>query len=83
VDMLLTGKAGAVNPLDEWRTNIMLFVLHHWEKLRPQLGGCAASTRRPDACFYCTDMQVIACLAIENENNIEEIRKHGTHKDDG
>ena len=76
IETLLNDAPGRNNPVDPWREAQMTFVLDHWEVLRPQIAGCPASTRDPKACFRCHDMQVITCLAIENEDNVEEIEQY-------
>ena len=64
------------NVVDTWRHGIMGFLLDHWQTVRSQL-SCPAKSGEPDACFGCTDSQVISCVASnpENEDLIQLKRK--------
>jgi len=74
VRVLLCEEEPTSNPVDKWRDALMAYILENWSILRPQIGGCPAQTKDPKACHQCENAQVLSCLTIENEDNIEEIQ---------
>jgi hypothetical protein len=58
----------AQNPVDEWREEIMAFLLNHWKKVSGQL-MCPAKTGDKKACYQCLDAQVLHCMS---RNNVAE-----------
>lgn len=55
--------------VDESRDAIFRFVDAYWKQVEPLL-SCPMRTRRPDACYTCTDIQAAECMLI-NQQTIE------------
>ena len=49
-----------VRRVNKVRLKIMGYILGHWTQLKPLL-SCPARTKKPTACFQCTDTQVSEC----------------------
>ena len=61
---IITGDVESALPertIDTSRRRIMLYVLDHWNQVKPLL-SCPARTASPSACFNCTDIQVVECV---------------------
>jgi hypothetical protein len=54
-----------VTKLNNTRLTIMGFILEHWTQVKPLL-SCPAKTQDPEACFQCTDIQVIECITAND-----------------
>lgn len=78
IALILGGAAGPapLDVVDELRFAIMDFLLDHWTLVRSQV-QCPAKSGKRDACFQCTDAQVIACIvrSPKNEQRIQLKRK--------
>jgi hypothetical protein len=61
------GPALPEKKINKHRLRIMNFVLEHWEQVKPML-KCPAGTGDPRACFNCTDIQVMECVATNHHN---------------
>lgn len=51
--------------INKVRLRIMEYTIEHWQQLKPLL-DCPAQTKKPRACFTCTDFQVAEC-ALTNK----------------
>ena len=54
------GKKLPPRKVDKVRRMIMGYILDHWAQLNPLL-SCPARTKKPTACFQCTDAQAVEC----------------------
>lgn len=79
IDVEETGE----NVIDSWRHGLYGFAKDHWKMLQNQLTcplkskDAKATEPVKDACFGCLDMQVIACVVSnpDNEMKISRYRK--------
>lgn len=81
---LITRYAGKddVNTIDDMRDALIAFISLYWRALQPQLKCPAKDLKNADPgkanprpCYGCCDMQVIACVATQNDCNVERITK--------
>ena len=67
----------ATHPIDSLRHGIIGFITDHWATLEPQIKCPAKNLKHathpnPRPCFGCTDIQVIACIA-QNDDKVEQL----------